>query len=396
MNKQPISTRFFIGPGSVVSIEKTDASAILTLDRGEKFRVDPIWEDVVRLKLSRGGTFDESPTFACADASFPTPPAWHLEDFADRVEISTAAMTVVARKSPFGLAAWRADGSVIFTGATAPDGAESLVSLNDEFVVTRRCGAHDAFFGLGEKTGPLNRRGRSYVQYNIDIFTEDALTCHRLEHDVWVADARDPEFDPYYVNIPFFYHLDAASPGAPAAGFFIDNGAKAYFEFQHRDHYRYRFCGGQYTEYLFAGPSMAAILDRYTRLTGRMAAPPLWSLGMHQCRWHDYTQSQILEIGDEYRQRGIPCDALWLDIDYMDGFRVFTWDSKKFRMPPACSNRCAGPGFAASPLSTLVSRKNLATPFLTKVSGRISSAKLKMVDSISVKYGPGARSFRIL
>ena len=61
-----------------------------------------------------------------------------------------------------------------------------------------------------------------------------------------------------------------------------------------------------------------------------MAAPPIWALGHHQCRFHDYTEEQILDIGHAYRERQIPCDVLWLDIDYMDGFRVFTWDTNKF------------------------------------------------------------------
>src|SRR5690606_29458564 len=98
----------------------------------------------------------------------------------------------------------------------------------------------------------------------------------------------------------------------------------------HKDFYRYQFEGGQYTEYLFSGPDMPGILADFTALTGRISAPPLWALGMHQCRFHDYTQKDILRIGDEYRKRKIPCDVLWLDIDYMNGYRVFTWDPKKY------------------------------------------------------------------
>jgi alpha-glucosidase len=66
-----------------------------------------------------------------------------------------------------------------------------------------------------------------------------------------------------------------------------------------------------------------------------MGRPPLWALGHHQCRYHDYNQKEILSIGEQYRDRQIPCDVLWLDIGYMDGYRVFTWDPTKFPDVPA-------------------------------------------------------------
>src|SRR5690606_35462605 len=74
-------------------------------------------------------------------------------------------------------------------------------------------------------------------------------------------------------------------------------------------------------------------VQRYTELTGRMELPPLWSLGYHQCRYSYYPESRVREIAREMRNRQIPCDAIWLDIDYMDGYRVFTWDKNRFPDP---------------------------------------------------------------
>ena len=119
------------------------------------------------------------------------------------------------------------------------------------------------------------------------------------------------------------------------AGFFVDNGYKANFEFEPSDLYRYSFNGGQYTEYVFAGPTLREVLSAYTFVTGRMPVPPIWAIGHHQCRFHDYTQDKILDIGREYRERDIPCDVLWLDIGHMDGYRVFTWDNAKFPDVPS-------------------------------------------------------------
>ena len=147
------------------------------------------------------------------------------------------------------------------------------------------------------------------------------------------GDRRSAEFDPFYVSIPFFYHQDY--PAGLMAASFLDNGYRGSYEFSSSDEYRIHFRGGQYTEYIFAGPEMPAILTAYTWLTGRTAPPPLWSLGYHQCRWFIYTQDAVERIAAEHRAYDVPCDSLWLDIEYMDGYRVFTWDAERFPDPPA-------------------------------------------------------------
>jgi alpha-glucosidase len=78
---------------------------------------------------------------------------------------------------------------------------------------------------------------------------------------------------------------------------------------------------------------MPDILSAYTWVTGRMPAPPVWSLGFHHCRWHPYDAAAVLDLADQYRRRAVPCDVLWLDIDYMDGFRVFTWNTSRYPDP---------------------------------------------------------------
>ena len=61
--------------------------------------------------------------------------------------------------------------------------------------------------------------------------------------------------------------------------------------------------------------------------------PPLWALGNHQSRWGYKSEEEVRALAREFRERDIPCDALYLDIDYMDQFRVFTWDSSRFSDP---------------------------------------------------------------
>jgi hypothetical protein len=201
-------------------------------------------------------------------------------------------------------------------------------------------------YGLGQKTGPSNRRGRKLVLWNTDILAPDVLQQQRVfEADVTRL-GTDPSFDPYYTSIPFFYHARLDVEGAALfAGFFIDNGYKASFDFTDKHRFRYLFRGGQYTEYVFAGPNVPRILQAYSSLTGRMQPPPLWSLGHHQCRWKDYSQDELLAIGRHYREKSLPCDSLWLDIGYMDGYRVYTWNKERFSDVPKMMKAAESDGF---------------------------------------------------
>ena len=73
--------------------------------------------------------------------------------------------------------------------------------------------------------------------------------------------------------------------------------------------------------------------------------PPIWALGYHQCRWHEYTQDDVEAARAALPRRRVPCDALWLDIDYMDGYRVFTWDTRASPTAPGMLERLREQGF---------------------------------------------------
>jgi alpha-glucosidase len=323
----------YVPLGSVDWIEQTERGLLLGVGE-EKVRVDVLFPDVLRLKISQAGSFDESPTFA-ACFEMPAPPPFEIRDAPGEVVLETARVRLRISKRPFAMDAYREDGSVIFEDYRDEAGqARGYLQLNDAFVVTRRMGRRDAIYGLGEKTGAFDRRGRDYVLWNTDILHPNVLVQNHLyETDVTLS-GQSTQFEPYYTSIPFFYHCRSSDDSALMAGFFIDNGYKGNFEFSADDYYRYAFAGGQYTEYVFAGPDLREALRAYTFVTGRMAAPPIWALGHHQCRYHDYADGQISAIGRQYRERGIPCDVLWLDIGYMDGYRVFTWHPDRYPDAP--------------------------------------------------------------
>jgi len=325
---------------------KQTPTGILAELHGEQLSIDVVRADLLRIKISRGGVFDESPTFAVCVDPLATPAHFRVEQDGERVQLITSACTASLWLDPFRIDVHRSDGSPVIETAQDSDGQYwAYATLNDSFTIRRRCRQEDAIFGLGEKGGRHNRRGRDFTLWNTDVLSPSEtleFTAGKAPDDPR-GDFRSVEFDPYYVSIPFFYHQ--SYPGGSMAASFMDNGYRGEYEFSHNEEYRIIFRGGQYTEYVFAGPDMPAILEAYTWLTGRTALPPIWSLGYHQCRWFEYTQDTVEDVAQRHRDNDIPCDALWLDIEYMDGYRVFTWDSERFPDPPGMLKRLDEQGF---------------------------------------------------
>ena len=338
---------------SVGSFERT-STGILAKVHAEQLRVDVIKDDLLRISISRAGKFDDQPTFALAidplaeAAKLGGPTKFEVEDSNDKISVITEAMTIEIIKRPFALNAYRADGSAIFESAHSRDGQPGAYSiLNDTFVLRRKIGKLDPIYGLGEKTGSFNRRGRDFTLWNVDVLNPTAsgeFTSQQAATDPR-SDNTSTEFDPYYMSIPFFYHQDAET--SAIGGSFIDNGYRGFYDFTGSDSYQISFSGGHYSEYVFAGPSMASILEDYTWLTGRTNLPPIWSLGFHQCRWKDYVQADIEALAAKYREHKVPVDTLWLDIDYMDEYRVFTWNTERYPDAPGMLSRLKEQGIRA-------------------------------------------------
>jgi alpha-glucosidase len=330
-----LPTDHFIRFERVDSVARSDHGLLAEL-HGEQLRVDVIAPDVVRIKISRGGSFDEAPTYAVNVDPLHDAVDFEVEIGAEQARLRTAALVVTVGVHPFRIDVHRPDGTAVIETAADRDGQYwAYATLNDSFTLRRRCHREDAIFGLGEKSGGQNRKGRDFTLWNTDVLSPSEtkeFTDGKAAGDPR-GDRKSVEFDPFYVSIPFYYHHQ--QPSGAVAGAFIDNSYRSHFDFTPAEEFHITYSGGQYTEYVFAGPEMPAILESYTALTGRAAPPPLWSLGFHQCRWFPYTQDTLLALGQQLRDDDLPCDALWLDIDYMDGYRVFTWNQDRYPDPPA-------------------------------------------------------------
>lgn len=167
-----------------------------------------------------------------------------------------------------------------------------------------------AYYGLGEKGGDLNKKGYYTENYNTD----------------------DPETDDnsttYYKTIPFYVGLKEEC----SYGIFFDNSYRSYFDMgkSHEDRIFFGAIGGQIEYYFMLEKDIKDVVKSYTSLTGRMEIPPLWSLGYQQCRFSYFTQEEVSELVKTFEEKEIPLDVVYLDIDYMDGFRVMTFKEPHF------------------------------------------------------------------
>jgi alpha-glucosidase len=144
--------------------------------------------------------------------------------------------------------------------------------------------------------------------------------------------------DPIYQSIGFFVALRREQNKGNAYGLFLDNTTRTYFDMGKTDPERYTFgvASGELNYYVFTGGkerSPKNILRDYTGLTGRTPLPPLWALGNQQSRWSYTPEAKVREVARQFRETRTPLDVLYLDIDYMDGYRVFTWDKTRFPDP---------------------------------------------------------------
>lgn len=185
----------------------------------------------------------------------------------------------------------------------------SFKDENNNIYITKENDAL-AYYGLGEKGGELNKKGYYTENFNTD----------------------DPETDDdsimYYKTIPFYMALKQNH----TYGIFFDNSFRSYFDMGKKcsDRIFFGANGGQIQYYFMLGKNMKEVLEKYTYLTGRMEMPPIWSLGYQQCRFSYFTQEEVLQIAKTFEEKNIPLDVLYLDIDYMDGFRVMTFKSPNF------------------------------------------------------------------
>jgi alpha-glucosidase len=205
------------------------------------------------------------------------------------------------------------------------------------------------FYGMGEKSTPFEKSGRAHSFWNTDVWADHGTSR-----------ARDQAYDPDYLSVPYVI----IKRGNTYAGLLIDNAhasvisispklnvANQMMAVQHDAPYMYLGAeDGPPSLYVLFGPSLAELTRKLQRLTGLPALPPLWALGHQQCRWGYEGAADLEWLADHFERHEFPNDGLWLDIDYMDGYRVFTWSKEHFGDPKADMEKVQRRGFKVVPI----------------------------------------------
>jgi alpha-glucosidase len=194
------------------------------------------------------------------------------------------------------------------------------------FVATVTVPDNVDFYGGGEVTVPLRRNGRTIELWNSDSFNYD------------------PENKPQlYQSHPWMMGVRA---DGTAFGVLFDTSWKALLHATDNSVSLETEEGGPaFRVFVIDRDSPQAVLRGLAELTGTMQMPPLWALGYQQCRWSYGSAQEATRIADTFRSEQIPCDVIWLDIDYMDGYRVFTFNKQAFPDPAAFNDHLHQTGF---------------------------------------------------
>jgi alpha-glucosidase len=289
--------------GKVQRVEKLQDGVELT-SGAAKVRITAFNEGVFRVRLAPTGVFAKDSSWAVIVS--PEPPVLKIEENQKEIRIITSRLIATIQKSPLLINFAEPAGSVLL----ADEPTLPMAWNGPRIHVWKKMPQDENYFGLGDKPGPMNRRNRSFTNWNTDAFGWQEST------------------DPIYKTIPFFIGLMKGV----AYGLFFDNTYRSSFDFgkESPDYFSFGAEGGELNYYFFAGPEPKKIIEQYSALTGRTPLPPFWTLGYQQCRYSYYPEARVREIAQLLRSKKISADTIYLDIDYQEGYAPFTINRQYF------------------------------------------------------------------
>ncbi|GAC1449737.1 MAG: glycoside hydrolase family 31 protein [Ktedonobacterales bacterium] len=322
---QPASYRALGDVQPEVVAEGTRTSWRFSAADGTRAEVAVLAADLVRVRLLPPG-HEPARSWYVARTDWPAIPV-RATQRPDGLTLDTGAVRVRLATQPMRVGfAWD-DGQPF----AEDDPTLGMGTLGSGVRCHKRLPAGEQVLGAGERTEPLDRRGRTLTFWNLDPpYTHGDATRAM------------------YVSIPFWLGLRDGR----AYGILLDSAWRSELDAgaTHPERLTFGAAGGALTYYVFAGPTPAAVLARYADLTGHMPLPPRWALGYQQSRWSYFPEDHLRAVAHEFRARHIPCDALYLDIDYMDGYRDFTWSPRRYPDPDRLLAALGEQGFKVVPI----------------------------------------------
>jgi alpha-glucosidase len=289
--------------GNIQRVEKLPDGVELTAGSA-KVRITLFRDGVIRVRLAPLGSFPKDFSWAIVESAEPS--AFNIEDGNSELRMTTARVVVIVKKTPLLISFADSTGNVLFA-----DEPSLPMAWNGTYIhAWKHMPPEEGYYGLGDKPGPMNRRNHAHTMWNTDFFGWQ-------ESD-----------DPLYKTIPFFIGINKGT----AYGLFFDNTYRSSFDFgkESPDYFSFGAEGGELNYYFIAGPEPKKIVQQFTALVGRTPLPPLWSLGYQQSRYSYYPEARAREIVQTLREKKIPADVIYFDIDYQQGNAPFTINREYF------------------------------------------------------------------
>ncbi|MFY0627865.1 MAG: glycoside hydrolase family 31 protein [Reichenbachiella sp.] len=272
-----------------------------------------ISQDIIKFRYGHHGYFEDDFSYA-VDPDFVAPKTkYKFEEKKREFVIKTASLKFHIKKENMKTRITNLDNVAILEDEKGYHWQDHKYHGGDISISTKVLQEGEKFFGLGDKSCNLNLIGTRKELWGTD--------CYGYGKDT----------DPVYKNIPFYM----GQHHRIGYGIFMDNTFRSYFDFgkERKEACSFWAQGGEMRYYYIHGPKLIDVIKKYATLTGRHALPPKWALGYHQSKWSYYPETVVRKLGENFRSKKIPCDVIHLDIDYMDGFRCFTWDKDRFPNP---------------------------------------------------------------
>ncbi len=312
-------------PSNIVKFEQDKDKLYFTSENGVILHITVLRNSVLRFRYATNYVFQPDFSYAIAEDGSRGYSDLEVEETATEYIINTSKLKVLVDKKTMRTQISDLEGNILNEDELGFHWEENYEYGGNTVKMSKITQSGESFYGMGDKATHFNLKGK------------------RVNN--WVTDqyAYGKDQDPLYKAIPFYTGLH----NGKAYGVFFDNSFRSFFDFSHERRNTTSFWadGGEMNYYFFYGPEMSKVVRAYTDLTGTPELPPLWALGFHQSKWSYYPEARVKEVAQKFRDLKVPCDAIYLDIDYMDGFRCFTWDKNKFPDPKRMIDELNEDGF---------------------------------------------------
>ncbi|WP_299324433.1 glycoside hydrolase family 31 protein [uncultured Maribacter sp.] len=312
-------------PNHIVEFSQDSDKLYFTTDNGVVLQITILRGSIIRFRYATNYNFEPDFSYAIdPDATMGYSKLEIVENDTEYI-VATARLSILVDKKTLRTQISDLKGNIISEDELGFHWEENYEYGGNTVKLSKITQSGESFYGMGDKAMHSNLKGK------------------RVEN--WVTDqfAFAKEQDPLYKAIPFYVGLNKGK----AYGIYFDNSFRTGFDFsqERRNITSFWADGGEMNYYFIFGPDMSKVVSSYSSLTGTPELPPMWALGFHQSKWSYYPESNVKDITSEFRRLQIPCDAIYLDIDYMDGFRCFTWDKEHFPDPKRMISELEEDGF---------------------------------------------------